>query len=350
MVKTLSFLPNLGTAVKTKGNFVDVPYISFKAIDYEFFSSSGQVVKSYSWEYTEEEKEKQEVDTKKQEYIDSLFAKDPALLTDSEKQEKVALEEKRAKNQKIADESTNQGEQPEDEYYEFWNPQKKHILQELILPVQGGVIETLSEGWGAANNVRLGLGVNLSNPFSMQNAKNIAAFTKRYLITEVLNTALKDLWKMGLHTQGQAFNEYIGMAYTAPDFRPFRFSFDLYPKNSKEADTIKRMIFAFKYYASPETDSGLSIKYPAMWEIDILVPDYEKNRTKKLMMIYYAGLRNITVNKESEGTVVFHNDGEPVKNHIEIEMTELNYLTRNTMIVEANQMWNKEPKDVLAGV
>ena len=329
-----AFLPNTKFAD-------DVPYVSFKAMNYRFFTGGAALVNSYVNEPTDADKEaiKQEdaeADAAKQIPPDEFSEEDTQKsLSDSQKQgeedTKGQSAETTAANQQSASNSTK----------------KKLKRVELVLPIQGGAIESLQANWGGANEVRLGLGVNFHNLGQL--GQSIAAYTKRYLITEVINSAFKGLWKMGLHSAGQAFNEYIGMAYSAPEFRTYRFAYDLYPSNKAEADQLRRIIFAFKYFMSPKTDVGLTIDYPAMWEIDIVAPSSETGSGRRLMMIYYAALRNCTVNYEDEGTVVFHKDGEPVKNHIELEFVELNYVTRNLMEVEAVKMYGVTAEEVLDG-
>lgn len=348
MGRVFSFLPTLAF-YEDKRN---PPFISFKALEYKFFTGGRSLVESYGSEYeyvmTDVEKEDARKREAENETLLGLDPDDPDFL--SKKQQlldeiKISQANESNKNgdrkkqiDKDSSKKTKKGEKT------------KKILHEIILPIQGGAIQSLANNWGGTNNVRLGLGINFKDIGA--SAKSMWAYTKRYMITEVINSALKDLWKMGLHSQGQAFNEYVGMAYTAPDFRSFRFSFDLYPSSKEEADMLKRIIFALKYYASPSSDVGLSISYPAMWEIEIVAPDFTNSQGsgKRLMMIYYSALRNIIVNNEVDGTVVFHEDGEPTKNHIELEFVELNYVTRELMSVEAGVMFNgKNVKTVLDG-
>lgn len=346
--RVFSFLP---TKAFYESNVMP-PYICLRALDYQFFTGGKSLVDSYGDEYeyvmTDVEKE----DAKKLEannnILGDLDPDDPEFeLKKQQWLDEIKIEmDSKSKTHKDRKDQVNKDSKEKKKKGE----KKKKILHEIILPVQGGMIQSLQNNWGGANNLRLGLGINFRDIGA--SAKSIVAYTKRYMITEVINSALKDLWKMGLHSQGQAFNDYVGMAYTSPDFRSFRFSFDLYPSSKEDADLLKRIIFALKYYASPASDVGLSISYPAMWEIDIVAPNFNKAGEvgTRLMMIYYSALRNIVVNNEVDGTVVFHEDGEPTKNHIELEFIELNYVTRELLSVEAGMMFNgKDTKTILDG-
>lgn len=325
------------------------PYVAFKALEYKFFTGGKSLVDSYSRDYSMVETNAEEEDRKNLEAIKKQLSDLSPDSADAQAQvEQIQAEVESLLKNSEQSRSDSYSDLESDNSVDKGKKTKK-ILHTIFLPVQGGMIQSLQNNWGGANNYRLGLGVNFSD--IKATARSMVAFTKRYLITEVINSALKDLWKMGLHSQGQAFNEYVGMVYTSPDFRTHRFSFDLYPSTKEEADILRRIIFAFKYYASPASDVGLSITYPAMWEIDIVAPDFSKpngNTGKRLMMVYYSALRNIVVNHEVDGTVIFHEDGEPSKNHIELEFVELNYLTRDLMNVEASVMFGgKSVSDVL---
>ena len=281
--------------------------------------------------------------------------KDTYFLSDEEidKNLKSANEELQATKDKIAEGKTSIAKtlkEWESSVKKVKTAEKfKKTLMNIFLPVQGGVVEVSNQNWSGKEGYRLGYGtMGLGTAVSAVmgdkqalaglsgTAKSMLAMTLRSKEQE-FNAGMKDMWKMSLHNSGESYNDYIGMTYQSPEFRTFRFSFDLRPRSKEEADELNRIIFAFKFFSSPQTDVNKTMDYPAMWRIQIKAPDYTKTgKYRSVKFIYFSGLRGVNLNNGTGNTVIFHEDGQPSVNKLELEFTELQYITRDILEMESH--------------
>ena len=122
-------------------------------------------------------------------------------------------------------------------------------------------------------------------------------------------------WQIG---KGFGQNPHLAQLYQGPsDFREHSFSYKLIPKNEKESDILNEIIWALKYYSSPNTFySGHFFSYPEQWEIDFRFNDY-------LFQIGQSVLTNVSINYHGEGVPAYFNKSgdEPAPVSIQIDMT-----------------------------
>jgi hypothetical protein len=85
-------------------------------------------------------------------------------------------------------------------------------------------------------------------------------------INPVVKTAIDSVQIAGAFA-GKAVNPLLYVAFNRPNFRNFRFEWNLVPKNKKESETIKKITETFKYAASPEGLGGPILDYPLIAQV-----------------------------------------------------------------------------------
>ena len=121
-----------------------------------------------------------------------------------------------------------------------------------------------------------------------------------------------------------AFNPYKELMYSSPSFRKFSFQWVLSPRNEKESNTLREILFNLKKYMHPkELDFEAVWLYPAFVDIKFNVKDRDKNTF--LFNILSSAIENISIEYDNK----FHNDGSPVVYKLTIDFLESELLTQS---------------------
>ena len=103
-----------------------------------------------------------------------------------------------------------------------------------------------------------------------------------------------------LASAGKAVNPHMAVIYERPQFRKFQFQYSLRPKNQKESDILKKIIFFFKYYGSPSLSGKTHFfSYPQQFKIHFKYHDY-------LFNLGDCVLDNLSVDYHGEGTPLYY--------------------------------------------
>jgi hypothetical protein len=135
----------------------------------------------------------------------------------------------------------------------------------------------------------------------------------------------KDLVGLGLKQQGLALNPQLELLFTNIDYRTFQFDFLLTPKSRQEADSIRSIIQAFKFYSAPELSAvGRYFVVPSTFDIKFNFQGVENTFVHKLA----PSVLTAVVSDYAPQGWVSHQDGSPVQTRLTLQFKETEILTK----------------------
>ena len=123
-----------------------------------------------------------------------------------------------------------------------------------------------------------------------------------------------------LARQGKALNPARYMSFSVSGTREYTFSFRLAPRNKKEAETIKEIIWVFKRYSAPRY-GGAVVYFPPKWQVEIIVDG------KQFIKFLPCGITTLEIDYTPEQVVSMYEDGNPVSVNLAIGLKELELYT-----------------------
>lgn len=147
-----------------------------------------------------------------------------------------------------------------------------------------------------------------------------------------------------------AINPHTSIIYKGPrSFRQHRFSFDFFPRNSKEANEVNDIVNRFKKMMLPKRTDGVNfastfLKAPGTIDTKIYINGTEFTRFNFRRSV----IEDLDINYESEGGPSFFADGNPTKTSITFTTREIEFIYGNETI--ENQEEDTNTQDVLADV
>lgn len=120
-------------------------------------------------------------------------------------------------------------------------------------------------------------------------------------------------------TTGQILNPNKELLFNGVNLRAFNFSFDLAPRNDKEATQIKMIIRSLKQNMSAKSDS-VFLDSPNVFQLTYMTGGKEHKFLNKFIV---AALTSINVNYTGSGTYMTYNDGAPVHMRMDLSFQEL---------------------------
>lgn len=172
---------------------------------------------------------------------------------------------------------------------------------------------------------------------SMTNLINAAAndpFVREYVYGNIGKMAGMDLARIGLNAGGFAMNPQLQVLFAEIGFRSFQFDFTFTPYSQEETDTIKKIIYLFKYHSAPQIDKngifeqGLYMKVPDAFKINFYYGNEENLNVHK---IGECVLENMNVDYAGSGQWSTFNDGAPNQIKLTLQFKE-------TVIVDKNKI------------
>ena len=135
---------------------------------------------------------------------------------------------------------------------------------------------------------------------------------------------------------GLAVNNHMALVYRGPsEFRTHDFIFQLFPKDKKESDTIKRIINDLQNGMTPRLSGSMKgnadrltapfFKSPRQYKISFHMQSKTGNNDY-LIKIGKSVLISMTVNHDPQGIVGFHKDGAPVQTTMSLNFKEIEYV------------------------
>jgi len=235
------------------------------------------------------------------------------------------------------------------------NYKGKTIQDTILLPIPQNIQDSNGAGWGedSINNiVAVGLGQigdfiqsdELDKGFGDLLNNTVGEFGKVAVTggAQNLNTAFfasKAVNILGANTSfsgvlarssGQILNPNTELLFNGVKLRSFNFSFDFAPRNSPEAEKVRKIIRTFKKSMSPTvtnagSDSGaigtgLFLRTPKIFQLSYMKGNSPHPFLNKFVP---AALVNMNVNYTGSGTYMTYHDGNPVHMKMELSFQEL---------------------------
>ena len=125
-----------------------------------------------------------------------------------------------------------------------------------------------------------------------------------------------------LFSAGYAQNPQVELLFKTIQNREFLFDFKMVPRNEKEADTILKIIQAFRFFAAPEIPAGTGRYFIPPSEFDIYFMLGPKPNPK-LPKISTCVLQGIDINYGSAGQWTAFKDGMPVEISMQLRFKEV---------------------------
>jgi hypothetical protein len=121
------------------------------------------------------------------------------------------------------------------------------------------------------------------------------------------------------------------MLYTSPVLRRFVFDFRMVPRNRKEADDIKAIIYFLKLFSAPTVPDNSTGRYfipPAQFEIEFY--DGNNNLNANLFKTKKCVLSSINIDFAPNGYATF-DDGMPVETRMQLTFQETAIIDRTAV-------------------
>ena len=132
--------------------------------------------------------------------------------------------------------------------------------------------------------------------------------------------------------QGAIVADRMELAFKGLNKRKFQFQFKFLPKNKREADEVRNIVFAFRANAAPEfvggNRQGRKMRVPNTFDIQYM---YDGNENQYLQKISTCVLENITVTYGGDRFRTFTPNEEgapPVETQCTLEFSEMELITK----------------------
>ena len=132
--------------------------------------------------------------------------------------------------------------------------------------------------------------------------------------------------------QGAIVADRMELAFKGLNKRKFQFQFKFLPKNKREADEVRNIVFAFRANAAPEfvggNRAGRKMRVPNTFDIQYM---YDGNENQYLQKISTCVLENITVTYGGDRFRTFTPNEEgapPVETQCTLEFSEMELITK----------------------
>jgi len=232
------------------------------------------------------------------------------------------------------------------------NVKKEDAIGTIFLPIPQNISSTNSTGWGedSLNTVAAyGLGaagdiMTSSNPFKgifdaaiqaggdleglavSGQAQNIS---KSFFASKAVNLLGANTSFSGVlaRSTGQILNPNTELLFNGVKLRSFNFSFNLAPRNGREAREIKKIIIELKRNMAPTStitegskdgNAGLFLKSPNVFRLKYRTGNSDH---KFLNSFVVAALTNVQVNYTGSGTYMTYNDESKTPVHMVMQLS-----------------------------
>lgn len=222
---------------------------------------------------------------------------------------------------------------------------KKDLQGTVYLPMQSGVSESNSVGWGedSLNAVtgalagaaygaigelaKFDLGgaigqfeasaEGLLGTVGKDNAK-IQSYIKAYFAGQAVGANI-----IGRAT-GQVINPNLELLFTGPKLRSFAFNFPLIPRTEKEANIVRGMIKFFKINMAVSQSSGdLFLRTPNIFQLEYIYGDNNEGQHPYLNLFKPCALTNFSVTYNPANDYMTYEGGSMTQYNLSMTFNEL---------------------------
>lgn len=224
---------------------------------------------------------------------------------------------------------------------------KTSTLFTVALPMQPGISESNSVGWGEDRLNALQIaGANIAGNAiqdfgSLQIGKGFEDFISNFKKTA--GTALSGLSKEDIISYfagqavganiftrgtGQVLNPNLELLFSGPNLRTFNYSYRFTPRNSREADVVKQIIRKFKRHMAPKrVEPNLFLKTPDVFRLKYIYANGDQHPF--LNNIKVCALTGFSVDYTPDNSYMTYGDGSMTSYQVNMQFNELDPIYQN---------------------
>jgi len=219
------------------------------------------------------------------------------------------------------------------------SPPKKS-LGTVILPIQSGIADANSVGWGQGDLDPLSIaGAKIFRDAAMKGlntvggnvgsavediTKNADAAKAGVTYAAMAEALGKPANELLARTTGTIINPNLELLFNGVTLRPFNFTFRMSARDKDEGEQILKIIYFFKKgMAAKQTKSGFFLKQPYVFDIQYKFNGGDHPGMNKIKT---CALQNFGVNYTPDGQYMSHADGVLSAYEITMQFTELDPL------------------------
>ena len=218
-------------------------------------------------------------------------------------------------------------------------PSKRKKGEEIgrcILPVPTGIADNNNVNWGSgelnpiemsmANVMLTGIqkGMQAGGEKAadiLEQAKKDSGNIKTAISAAIIGSAT-NIGKQAMQRgEGMVLNPNMELLFGGPQLRDFTFAFKLSPRNSREAETVLKIIRFFKQGMAPiRSQSGFFLKAPHTFELEYM---HRNRQHKALNKFKECALKNCGVQYTPDGNYNTYTDGIMTSYSLTLTFSEL---------------------------
>ena len=209
----------------------------------------------------------------------------------------------------------------------------------VVLPIPSGISDTNAASWGensmnalqaaiaagAYAGITEGFGAGLKSLGESAETASSDETTKKGIASYFTAAAMGgDQAAILSRAEGSVINPNMELLFQGPSLRPFNFTFKMSARNSKEAQTIIKILNFFKRGMSPiKSTSNLFLKSPNTFRIQYIHRPLGNKDHPYIGKIKECALQSFTVNYTPEGQYATFRDGVLVSYEMTMQFQEL---------------------------
>ena len=225
------------------------------------------------------------------------------------------------------------------EKFGFGERKKGDIIGTVILPIPTGIADNQSVSWGsdsmnavqaamaqaALEGILEGPGAAVDSLVSSAETVAASAGEASQGLARTLAGMASGNQNLLTRTSGAVLNPNMELLFGGPALRPFSFSFNLAPRNKKEADTVINLIRFFKRGMSPiRSKSNLFLKSPHTFQLEYKYRGGNKESDHPFLNKFKeCALQGFGVQYTPTGNYSTFGDGVMTQYQITMSFTEL---------------------------
>ena len=213
----------------------------------------------------------------------------------------------------------------------------RKIVGSIVLPIPAGIADQNNVDWGPNSmGVAQMAAMGIADDLLGEQQKDGGAINDTIDALSSNSDAVKEALRKSLaaaatggnpnallsRTTGNVLNPNMELLFNAPALRPFNFTFQLSPRNSREASNIVKVIRFFKQGMAPvRSESNLFLKSPNTFQLQYLRQN--KNQHRFLNRFKECALQSFGVQYAPNNNYSVYKDGSMQQYSIQMTFTEL---------------------------
>lgn len=231
---------------------------------------------------------------------------------------------------------------------------RSSIKNTIFLPMQSGISESNSVGWGAdqLNALQIagaGVASNAIKQFGVGNiggglsgmANDIVSSIKSMGgdigESEIINYFAGQAVGANIFTRGtgKVLNPNLELLFSGPNLRTFNYNYRFTPRNDDESREIKKIIKVLKKAMAPKR-GNLFLKTPDIFKLEYI---YSGGGQHPYMnKIKSCALTGLSVDYTPDGSYMTYQDGSMTSYNVSLQFNELNPIYEEDIDINSNDM------------